>query len=102
MKMMPWSYGLLDTMKDPKSIMIKTERLVAIKDKYPKAKHHFLILPFENIDDCFSLTKNEIGLINDMSLLGLNVIESIGQKAENFLIGFHASPSMHRYFEKIL
>lgn len=48
-----WKLGLLDAMKDPNLRIISTDELVAIKDKYPKAKLHFLILPLENIRSIF-------------------------------------------------
>lgn len=97
---MSWNLALLQAMKDPTLIVIKADRLVAIKDKFPKAKNHFLIIPHENIDTVFNLTKNDIDLVNEilneMTLLGLNIIQSIGQKEENFKMGFHAEPSMKR------
>lgn len=93
---MAWNRGLLETMKDPASIVIRGEKLVAIKDKYPKAKHHFLILPHDNIDTIFNLKKQDIELVKEMELLGTNVVELVGQSLENFSIGFHAEPSMLR------
>lgn len=93
---MSWNLALLQAMKDPTLIVIKADRLVAIKDKFPKAKNHFLIIPNENIDTVFNLTKNDIDLVNEIMLLGLNVIQSTGQKEENFKMGFHAEPSMKR------
>lgn len=93
---MSWSWKLLETMKDPQSIVVKADRFVAIKDKFPKAKHHYLVLPYENIDTIFHLTKSDIDLVKELDLLGQNVIEALGQKLENFKIGFHAEPSMMR------
>lgn len=48
-----WSHGLLTSMKDPASVVISAETVVAIKDKYPKAKLHYLVLPFENISSIY-------------------------------------------------
>lgn len=95
--MSQWRLKLLETIKDPEYIVIKTEQIVAIRDKFPKAKHHFLVIPLaDNIDTAFNLTKKDIPLVNEMHLLALNLIESAGQKLENFKIGFHAEPSMIR------
>jgi len=94
--MSSWSWKLLETMKDPQSIVVKSDKIVAIKDKFPKAKHHYLVLPHENIDTIFHLTKGDIDLVKELNLLGHNVIEAMGQKLENFKIGFHAEPSMMR------
>lgn len=93
---MAWNQKLLQTMRDPEAIVIKTDKLVAIKDKFPKARHHFLVLPHENIDSIYDLTKLDVELVKEMDLLSQNVIQLIGQKPENFLIGFHAEPSMAR------
>jgi aprataxin len=93
---MAWNLKLLETMRDPSSIVIKTEQLVAVKDKFPKAKHHYLVLPYANIESIFDLTKKDIDLLMEMELLGINVIESTGLKQEYFNVGFHAEPSMKR------
>lgn len=93
---MAWNQKLLQTMRDPEAIVIKTDKLVVIKDKFPKARHHFLVLPHENIDSIYDLTKLDVELVKEMDLLSQNVIQLIGQKPENFLIGFHAEPSMAR------
>lgn len=93
---MAWNLGLIQNMKKPEYIVVKTDQLVAIKDKYPKAKHHFLVLSEEKIDTIFDLTKKHVELVNEMELLGRNVIELVGQKEKNFMIGFHAEPSMMR------
>ena len=77
--------------------MIQTEQIVVIKDKFPKAKHHFLVIPkILSLENPFSLTKNNIALVKEMNLLARNAIELVGEKIENFMIGFHAEPSMIR------
>lgn len=91
-----WANGLLQTMKEPKSIVIKTSKLVAIKDKFSKAKHHYLICPYEDIDDISELRKEHVELVEEMYGLALQVIESQNQLLKNFKIGFHAIPSMSR------
>lgn len=96
---MSWSLKLLETMKDPEYILIKTDSLVAIKDKFPKAKHHFLILPFDKINTIFDLTKDHIKLVKEMEGLGFKAIDLTGIRKENFRIGFHAEPSMLRYLK---
>lgn len=93
---MSWHLGLLQTMRNPEYIVVKTEQLVAIKDKYPKAKNHFLVMSEEKLDTIFDLSRQHIELVREMELLGRNVIELIGQKEKNFMMGFHAEPSMIR------
>lgn len=93
---MSWNLKLMETMKDPASIVMKGEKLVSIKDKFPKAKHHFLVLPHEKIDTIFHLTKQDVKLVKEMEEMAKKVIEDEGLKEENFKIGFHAEPSMIR------
>ena len=40
-----WNQGLLSSMTDPDLLVTSNTYIVTIKDKYPKAKHHYLVLP---------------------------------------------------------
>ena len=40
-----WSSGLRTDMKKLELVVFSTTNVVVIKDKFPKAKHHFLVLP---------------------------------------------------------
>lgn len=44
-----WSNGLLTSMRDPNLRIKEDDRIVVIKDKYPKARFHYLVLPKEDI-----------------------------------------------------
>ena len=63
-----WSLGLLKTMKDPKYIVYKDQKIVMIKDMYPKAKHHFLVVPNEDISSIKAVTDKHIPLMEYMEL----------------------------------
>lgn len=52
-----WAYGLLDAMKMPSLLIISNDIAVVIKDRYPKAKYHFLVLPHEDIDNLFEVSQ---------------------------------------------
>ncbi|KAM7363558.1 aprataxin [Cochliomyia hominivorax] len=91
-----WAHGLIKTITDPSTHIISSNLAVVIKDKYPKAKHHYLVLPREDIPSIFNLNKTHIPLLEELYLLGLNVIEVKQEKLENFKIGFHSQPSMQR------
>jgi aprataxin len=43
-------------MKDPTLKVLSSDKAVVIKDKYPKAKHHFLVLPFDNIPSIYQVS----------------------------------------------
>lgn len=81
---------------DPSFQVISSETAVVIKDKFPKAKYHFLVLPKDDISSIFKLTKKHLPVLEELRLLATNVIETSGEKEKNFNIGFHAVPSMTR------
>lgn len=58
--------GLLKTMKDPNFVVFSDAKIVLIKDMYPKAKHHFLVLPKEEISNLKKVTEKDIPLLEHM------------------------------------
>jgi aprataxin len=92
-----WQFELIRIMKDPKYKIIGTDSCLAVKDKFPKATHHFLVLPIEEIDTIYELEKKHIELLNEMHHIGVNTIELVKNNIDNFKIGFHVQPSMKRY-----
>lgn len=96
-KMSHWSQRLIEAMNDESLVYMKTDELVVIRDKFPKAKHHFLILPTnKNIDNIYDLRKEDVQLINEMELLAANVVQALGKTMDIFKLGFHSEPSMAR------
>ncbi|XP_055904975.1 aprataxin-like protein [Eupeodes corollae] len=91
-----WSTGLIKTLNDPNNHIISNEVGVVIKDKFPKAMHHYLALPKEDIPSIFHLKPSHLDLLSELYFLSLNVIEVKNLQKENFKFGFHAQPSMQR------
>ncbi|XP_069701349.1 aprataxin [Periplaneta americana] len=89
-----WSMGLLSAMKDPECVVKEDEKVVAIKDKYPKAQYHFLVLPKENISSLAKITKDHLELLKHMDKIGQDL--SKDHPASNFQLGYHAEASMSR------
>lgn len=54
-----WSDGLLKDLGDTKAWIISNRSAVVIRDKFPKAKFHYLVLPRENISSIFEVSKLE-------------------------------------------
>ncbi|CAH1638648.1 unnamed protein product [Spodoptera littoralis] len=94
-----WSLGLLESMKDPECIVIKSKQVVVIKDKYPKAKIHYLVLPEADINSIYALDKSHIKLLEEFG----EIFEEI-KKDEKLPLkaGFHAVPSMQRLHMHII
>jgi aprataxin len=92
-----WKDALVHLINDSNFILIRTEDLACVIDKYAKAKFHYLIMPYRaDLDTIYDLTKDDLPLLDEMDLLGRNVIEARNQKIENFIMGFHIMPSMSR------
>lgn len=93
-----WAYGLIEAIKDSSKVIFRSETLVCIRDLFPKARHHFLIIPEErtDLDNIYDLRKDDIEIVQEMELMGINSIELFGNKIENFSMGFHIQPSMKR------
>lgn len=51
-----WSKGLVAAINDANNIILRSEAAVVIKDKFPKAKYHFLVLPEANISNIYSVS----------------------------------------------
>ncbi|XP_031465426.1 aprataxin isoform X1 [Phasianus colchicus] len=90
-----WSQGLKSAMQDPKVQVYKDEKTVVIKDKYPKARYHWLILPWDSISSLKSLTKEHLRLLEHMHAVGQKMIQQCPAKESlEFRLGYHAIPSM--------
>lgn len=93
-----WSYGLIKVVNEKKNILLQSQTLAVIRDSFPKATFHFLVIPFDDdLDTIYDLNDSHVDLIDEFELLGINVVEATGNKKENFKFGFHAKPSMRRY-----
>ncbi|XP_037058397.1 aprataxin isoform X2 [Peromyscus leucopus] len=90
-----WSQGLKVSMKDPKMQVYKDELVVVIKDKYPKARHHWLVLPWASISSLKVVTSEHLDLLKHMHTVGEKVISDFaGSSKLRFRLGYHAIPSM--------
>ncbi|XP_038257361.1 aprataxin isoform X2 [Dermochelys coriacea] len=90
-----WSQGLKISMQDPKMQVYKDERVVIIKDKYPKARYHWLILPWDSISSLKSVTKEHLELLQHMHAVGEKLIQQcLDKDSLEFRLGYHAIPSM--------
>ena len=96
-----WSSQLLASMENPEMVVQSDERTVTIKDAYPKAKHHYLVLPKENIANLRSLDRSHTELLKHMLRRGEQVEKEVKAKMPEkpslqFRHGYHAVPSMAR------
>ncbi|KAM4708248.1 aprataxin isoform 2-T2 [Discoglossus pictus] len=90
-----WSQGLKVSMQDPAMQVYKDDKVVVIKDKYPKARHHWLVLPWESISSLKVLREQHLELLQHMHEIGERMTqEHTNLKGTRFRLGYHAIPSM--------
>lgn len=70
-----WSAGLLKSIEDPECKVKEDDKIVAIKDKYPKAQFHYLILPKEDIMSIWHVKKDHQDLLMHMHNVACNLIK---------------------------
>ncbi|XP_029995396.1 aprataxin isoform X3 [Sphaeramia orbicularis] len=90
-----WSQGLKASMQDPKMQVYKDDRVVVIKDKYPKARYHWLVLPWQSISSLKTLREEHCDLVKHMQKVADQmVLKCPVSNSLRFRIGYHAIPSM--------
>ena len=93
--------GLLKIIQDPegfKSMIYEVdEDLIVVYDKFPKAKHHLLVIPKREIEGPAHLTKEHLPLLLKMKSKAQSIREKLlkeHSEIPGFRTGFHAIPSM--------
>jgi aprataxin len=94
-----WNMKLFEAMENPSLVIDDSDDLVVvIKDAFPKAKHHFLVLPREVIPEIKHVSRDHLDLLKHMKRTGETVSEDIKKKPGReklcFRLGYHALPSM--------
>ncbi|XP_041641374.1 aprataxin isoform X2 [Cheilinus undulatus] len=90
-----WSQGLKMSMQDPKMQVYKDDKVVVIKDKYPKARYHWLVLPWQSISSLKALRGEHTDLLKHMQKVAEQMVEQCPHKSSlRFRTGYHAIPSM--------
>lgn len=90
-----WNQGLKVSMQDPTMQLYKDESVVVIKDKYPKARYHWLVLPWQSIPNLKSLRKEHSDLLKHMHSIGERMVcQCPDSDSLRFRMGYHAIPSM--------
>lgn len=90
-----WSQGLKTSMQDPQMQVYKDDKVVVIKDKYPKARYHWLVLPWQSIPSLKALRGEHCDLLKHMQRVGERMIQQCPDSSTlRFRSGYHAIPSM--------
>lgn len=90
-----WSQGLVKSMDDPEKVVSSDDKCVMITDQYPKAMHHYLVLPHDDISGISRLGRQHLDLLRHMLRVGQDHVSKI-KDSSLFKYGYHAVPSMSR------
>ena len=99
-----WSMKLHQSMQDPNLVVESDSLTVTIKDAFPKARHHYLVLPKEHITSLKSLTAKHFDLLKHMNERGQSLIKRLVDDNPDleFRCGYHAVPSMNQLHMHII
>ncbi|XP_015799158.1 aprataxin isoform X1 [Nothobranchius furzeri] len=90
-----WSQGLKTSMQDPSMQVYKDDRVVVITDKYPKARYHWLVLPWQSIPSLKALREEHCDLLKHMQQVADRMVQQCPDSGSvRFRMGYHAIPSM--------
>jgi histidine triad (HIT) family protein len=64
----------------PSDIIYENEKIIVIKDIYPKAKTHLLIIPKKEIPTINDIEENDKNLIADMFFVAKKISADLGIK----------------------
>lgn len=95
-----WSEGLLNAMKDPEKVVLSDDKVCVIKDGFPKAEVHYLVMPKDDIKSLKHVDKSHLELLKHMHSTAEKLTSDEGKR--KFLIGYHAEPSMTRLHLHVL
>lgn len=93
-----WSDGLINAMTDPEQVFEEDHLMVILKDGFPKAEYHYLIVPRARINSVKDLRKENLPLLQHMHKAAEDLISRVHVKKPKlqFRFGYHALPSMNR------
>ncbi|KAM8704249.1 hypothetical protein ACLKA7_008793 [Drosophila subpalustris] len=84
-------------MDKQENFLIESEQAAVMKDAYPKAQYHFLVVAKENIDNVTALTREHLPLLDHMMELANQIIERQQHlPSSDFLVGFKIDAFMNR------
>ncbi|KAF7217899.1 aprataxin isoform X3 [Nothobranchius furzeri] len=73
----------------------KDDRVVVITDKYPKARYHWLVLPWQSIPSLKALREEHCDLLKHMQQVADRMVQQCPDSGSvRFRMGYHAIPSM--------
>lgn len=60
----------------PPRVLAETSDVIAIPDKFPASKHHFLVMPKRHVDNAKCLSAGDLGLWAEMMRVGNELVDN--------------------------
>ena len=76
----------------PTELLYEDAEFVCFRDIRPAAPHHYLVVPRRHMNNCKSLTHEDIPIVERMAEVGNQVLSQQGANVQNSRIGFHWPP----------
>ncbi|XP_018017313.1 aprataxin isoform X2 [Hyalella azteca] len=83
--------GILEHMKDTNLVVLSDDHILIMKAKYPKALHHYIVVPRENLASLKNAEARHLALFRHMDERARNYIASQNLQV-SFRYGYHAIP----------
>ena len=91
----PSVFGRILNGDQPCKVYSESTELLAFQDRTPKANFHGLVIPKQYIKSVYSLTSNDVKLVQDMRQMGLDLLEKELPQAltdKDYILCYHIPP----------
>jgi aprataxin len=91
-----WDKEYQHYLKNPDSALESTEYFVTIKCKFPKSKHHYILISKIELDSVWSLddSPEHVALLTEMLNRAKLLPSELNLERNDFMVGFHAKSSL--------
>jgi hypothetical protein len=91
-----WDQEYADYLKNPDSALESTDCFITIKSKFPKAKHHYILISKIGLDSVWSLdnSSDHVRLLTEMLNRAKLFPSELNLERKDFMVGFHSNPSL--------
>ena len=78
--------------KPDTELLYNDDQYICFRDIHPVSKHHYLIVPIGHHPEAKYLSQEHIGMVQQMVVVGKNVLKTQGGEVDDCRMGFHWPP----------
>ncbi|CAK9303557.1 unnamed protein product [Gordionus sp. m RMFG-2023] len=76
----------------PANVLHEDENVLAITDKNPASKYHYLVMPKIHYPNIKHVSCNELGVVNNLVDVGFKILQQYNPDKSQIRMGFHKYP----------